>query len=207
MSRARTGYALALGAAVLVLIGSTAAVAANHDTIDPGANAGNAGNGMMGTRSNTGGSTRTSSLTCAAPSDLPGANVQVTLADMGMSRMMGATAPLGAPMRLRTSTVSVPAGAVSFVAANVGRRTHELVVLPLANGAQAGALAAGADGKIAEAGSLGEASASCASGTGDGIASGSIGWTTVTLTPGRYELVCNEANHYADGMYQELDVT
>jgi len=204
MSRARTGYALALGAAVLVLIGSTAAVAANIDTIDPGTSA---GSGMMGSRSNTGGSTGTSSLTCAAPNHLPGTTVQVVLADMGMSRMMGATAPLGAPMRLRASTVSVPAGAVSFVASNVGWRTHELVILPLSDGAQAGAAVAGADGKIAETGSLGEASASCASGTGDGIVSGSAGWTTVTLAPGRYELVCNEANHYADGMYQELDVT
>jgi uncharacterized cupredoxin-like copper-binding protein len=204
MTRARTGYALALGAAVLVLVGSTAAVAANIDTVDPGTSA---GNGMMGSRSNTGGSTGTSSLTCAAPSDLSGAKVQVVLTDMGMSRMMGTTASLGTPMRLRASTVSMPAGAVSFVASNVGWRTHELVVLPLADGAQAGARAAGADGKITEVGSLGEASASCASGTGDGIASGSVGWTTVTLTPGRYELVCNEANHYADGMYQELDVT
>lgn len=204
MRRARTGYALALGAAVLVLIGSTAAVAANSDTIEPGTGA---GNGMMGSRSNPGGSTGTSSLTCAAPSHLPGTRVQVVLADMGMSRMMGATAPLGAPMRLRASTVSVPAGAVSFVATNVGWRTHELVVLPLADGAQAGARAAEADGKVTESGSLAEASVSCASGTGDGIASGSVGWTTVTLTPGRYELVCNEANHYADGMYQELDVT
>jgi uncharacterized cupredoxin-like copper-binding protein len=29
----------------------------------------------------------------------------------------------------------------------------------------------------------------------------------VTLAPGHYELVCNLENHYADGMYQELDVT
>jgi len=29
----------------------------------------------------------------------------------------------------------------------------------------------------------------------------------VTLPPGRYELICNLPNHYADGMYQELVVT
>ena len=46
-----------------------------------------------------------------------------------------------------------------------------------------------------------------ASGTGDGITSGTVSWTTVTLPPGRYELICNLPNHYADGMYQELVVT
>ena len=29
---------------------------------------------------------------------------------------------------------------------------------------------------------------------------------TVTLTPGRYELLCNIAGHYGAGMYTELDV-
>lgn len=53
--------------------------------------------------------------------------------------------------------------------------------------------------------SLGESSN--AAGTGDGITSGRVGWTTVTLKPGHYELLCNLANHYADGMYQELIVT
>ena len=41
----------------------------------------------------------------------------------------------------------------------------------------------------------------------DGIASGAVGWTTLTLPRGRYELVCNLTNHYANRMYQELDVT
>ncbi len=31
--------------------------------------------------------------------------------------------------------------------------------------------------------------------------------TTLTLTPGRYELLCNIAGHYGSGMYTELDVT
>jgi uncharacterized cupredoxin-like copper-binding protein len=29
----------------------------------------------------------------------------------------------------------------------------------------------------------------------------------VTLAPGRYELVCNLRNHYANGMHQEIVVT
>jgi hypothetical protein len=65
----------------------------------------------------------------------------------------------------------------------------------------------GPDGTVTEAGSLGEASNSCAAGAGDGIGAGSIGWTTLDLAPGNYELVCNLPNHYANGMYAELVVT
>jgi uncharacterized cupredoxin-like copper-binding protein len=143
---------------------------------------------------------------CSPPRSLPGHIVDVTLADMGMTRMMGGTAPLGAHMMLRASPVTVPAGQISVVASNVGWRTHELVIMPLAAGAAAGERVPGGDGKVAETGSLGEASRSCGSGTGDGLTSGTVGWTTVTLPPGRYELICNEPNHYADGMYQELVV-
>ena len=46
-------------------------------------------------------------------------------------------------------------------------------------------------GKVDEAGNLGEASNTCADGSGDGIESGSVGWVTITLTSGHYELVCN----------------
>jgi uncharacterized cupredoxin-like copper-binding protein len=147
-----------------------------------------------------------SSLTCSAPTVLPGQTVRVTLSDMGMTKMMGGIAPMGAHMRLTASPTTVPAGQVSLVASNRGWRTHELVIFPLANGAAAGQRVPGADGKVAETGSLGEASSSCAAGTGEGITSGAVGWTTVTLSPGRYELVCNLRNHYADGMHQEMDV-
>ena len=161
------------------------------------------GGGRMG-----GGSGYTySRLTCSAPASLPGQRVTVTLADMGMTRMMGGVAPLGAHMMLRAAPATVAAGKVSLVATNMGWRTHELVVLPLAAGATAGARVPGSDGKVDENGSLGEVSRSCAAGTGDGITAGAVGWVTLTLAPGRYELVCNLPNHYADGMRQELDVT
>jgi hypothetical protein len=39
-------------------------------------------------------------------------------------------------------------------------------------------------GKVTAAGTLSEASRSCSSGRGTGIASGAVGWTTVTLPPG-----------------------
>jgi len=162
-----------------------------------------AGSGMMGGAS----AYHYSRLSCAAPKALPGRTVRVTLADMGMTKMMGGTAPMGAHMMLMAAPASVPAGRVSLVASNMGWRTHELVILPLAAGSTAGQLVPGPDGKVDETASMGEASKKCAAGTGDGITAGSVGWTTVTLTRGRYELICNLVNHYADGMHQELTVT
>jgi uncharacterized cupredoxin-like copper-binding protein len=146
-----------------------------------------------------------SRLTCSAP-PTPGTRVDVVLGDMGLTSMMGGVAPMGQRMMLRAVPATVSAGQVSLVVANMGWRTHELVILPLPAGQTAGHRVVGSDGKLDETGSLGEASSSCAAGTGDGITAGSVGWTTVTLAPGRYELVCNLPNHYADGMYQEIDV-
>lgn len=146
---------------------------------------------------------------CTAPASLPGRTVSVALTDTGMmsSPMMGASAPMGERMTLRATPASVPAGEISFVASNLGGRIHELVVLPLASGASVGKRVPGPDGRIDETGSLGEASASCTAGSGEGITPGTVGWITLTLPPGHYELVCNLQNHYANGMYQELNVT
>jgi hypothetical protein len=96
--------------------------------------------------------------TCSAPRSLPGRVVNVTLGDMGMTRMMSGIAPMGAHMMLRISAATVPAGRISLVASNMGWRTHELVVLPLAAGAAPWRRVPGVDGKVAETGSLGEAS-------------------------------------------------
>ena len=148
-----------------------------------------------------------SSLTCSAPSSLPGRSVGVTLADMGMTTMMGGDAPLGGHMMLRVASGSISAGTISLVASNMGWRTHELVILPLTAGRIAGGRTPGPDGKIDEAGSLGEASNSCLGGSGDGIKARTVGWTSVRLKPGRYELVCNLPNHYENGMHQELTVS
>ncbi|MFG2142672.1 hypothetical protein ACGFRG_00515 [Streptomyces sp. NPDC048696] len=62
----------------------------------------------------------------------------------------------------------------------------------------------GPDGKINEASSLGEASRGCGAGEGNGIAPGALAWTTLTLRPGRYELVCNLPGHYLAGMYTDV---
>jgi uncharacterized cupredoxin-like copper-binding protein len=141
------------------------------------------------------------SISCSAPA-LPGTTVDVQVTDAGDS-MMGQT-----PMRatLLATPVSVPTGKVSFVVANTGVFVHELVILPLpADGP--GTRPTGSDGKIDESQSLGEASRSCGAGSGDGISPGSTAWTTVTLKPGRYELVCDQPWHYAAGMFDVLTVT
>jgi uncharacterized cupredoxin-like copper-binding protein len=194
------------------LLATTALVLAGcavTTTTAPGAGGmGGSGSGGMMRSGSTAQPMMGRTLACASPAALPGSTVRVSLMDMGM--MSGAStdpAPLGVRMVLRTDVVSVPAGQVSFVATDLGWRTHELVVLPLDAGEQAGQRVPGNDGKVDESGSLGEASAACAEGTGEGITAGSIGWATISLAPGRYELVCNMANHYADGMWQELVVT
>jgi len=113
---------------------------------------------------------------------------------------------VGGTMRVRTDRQQVPAGRVSLRVANVGSLVHELVVLPLASSQELGQRPVAADGKVDEEGGLGEASRTCGAGAGDGIDPGAIGWVTLTLQPGNYELVCNLPGHYADGMYTELRV-
>ena len=166
-----------------LLIGSGAIIALGASQSDTSANDGNG------------------TITCTAPA-LPGTTVDVQVTDAGDS-MMGQ-----APMRatLSASPTSVPAGKVSFVVVNTGVLVHELVILPLpADGP--GTRPTGSAGKIDESQSLGEASRSCGAGTGDGISLGSTAWTTLTLRPGRYELVCDQPWHYAAGMFDVLTVT
>jgi len=189
--------------AVVLAVGSTVGLAVS------GAFRGQA---TTGTRAPT--SRAASGPRCAAPR-LAGAVVEVTLADMGGGMMSGPSRP-GSMMggsrgmgmaRVLVSQGAVSAGTVSLRVVNQGAATHELVVLPLPAGQAAGARTAGADGRVDETGSLGEASRSCGAGEGDGIAAGTTGWVTLTLRAGRYELVCNLPGHYQAGMHAELDVT
>lgn len=157
---------------------------------------------------------------CGAPA-LPGAVVSVRLVDMrSMMRrtpMMGGHGPMMSEhdwrwfrpgmMRVLAAPTTVRHGTVSLRVTNGGYLIHELVVLPLPPGQPVGSRAYGADGEVSEAGSLGEASASCAAGAGHGITAGSTGWVTLHLPAGRYEFVCNLPGHYAAGMYTEFDVT
>ena len=114
-------------------------------------------------------------------------------------------------MRIVLSPATVPAGPVSFRVRNTGMMIHEMTVLPLASGRSPGQLAIGADGKVDESAAVGHVARTCGEGEGegDGILPGGIGWTTVTLQPGRYEVLCNIVNmmsHYGMGMYTQLDV-
>lgn len=169
-----------------------------------------------------------SPLACAPPA-LAGTVVDVSLTDMGAmiggmmgGPMMGGGADAKWPhmgamgamgmMRLVDNPSTVPAGQVSLRVANTGSINHEVVVLTLPAGQSVGQRPVGTDGKVDEAGSLGEASRTCGAGEGmesadPGIAPGSSGWTTLNLKPGRYELLCNIAGHYGAGMYTQLTVT
>lgn len=183
------------------------------------------GPGMMGP-GNPQGRFPAAPPSCAAPA-LPGTVVDVTLTDMGAMmgpwgmmgpgmtgpgmmgpRMMGpGMMPGMGMMRIVVNPATVPAGPVSLRLINTGALVHELVVLSLPQGQFPGQRVSGADGKVDESGSLGEASRTCGADQGDGIVPGASGWTTITLPPGRYELICNIAGHYWAGMYAELDVT
>ncbi len=154
------------------------------------------------------------SRSCAAPA-LPGTVVDVTLTDMGGMMGWGDNKGYSWPgrgmARVFVNPSTVPAGQVSLRVRNKGGLTHEVVVLPLPQGQFPGQLVSGPDGKVDESGSLGEASRTCGADDGMdiapyGIAAGASGWTTITLPPGRYELICNIAGHYWAGMYTELDV-
>lgn len=204
MTRRGRAWTLAsLVAAVAVLVGSVAWAFGGGMT--GGSSVARAGTGWMLTGHAPG-----------APDDsqaLPGTVVDVVAVDMGAMmgrRTMGGWAGssrVGGHMFLGTDRAAVASGTVTLRLTNDGSVDHELVVLPLADGEQIGHRAVGPDGTIDESTSLGEASASGAEGEGDGIAPGATGWVTLDLAPGRYELVCNIAGHYAAGMCALLVVT
>lgn len=228
MSESRRLDRRLLGVAVVAAV-----VLASASTLTWGAAAGQltSDGGSM-----TGSSGRPSSASTCSARALPGTVVGVVTADLGgrmwrdgrwrtspggsgsgPDSMMGggSTDPTvrggsGWPMRMMAVSLnrpSVPAGAVSLRVRNVGVMVHEVVVLPLAAGREAGERTVRADGTVAERGLGAEAARSCGAGDGDGIAPGAAGWVTVSLRPGWYELLCNLPGHYATGMYVTLHVT
>ncbi len=154
-----------------------------------------------------GGSRFVSDSARAAPS-LPGTVVNVSLTDMGGSMMGGRGGMMsGGSMRLSADQATVAHGTVSFLVTNGGGINHEMVILPLPDSQTVGTRPIGGNARIDEAGSLGEASNNNGKDAGEGVEPGASSWTTVTLTPGQYELVCNLAGHYGAGMYTLLTVT
>ncbi|WP_394771286.1 sulfocyanin-like copper-binding protein [Lacisediminihabitans sp.] len=144
---------------------------------------------------------------CAGPTSTSGTVVNATLVNRGMRRAPMAGGMGAGAMRLISDRATVQAGRVTFVATNTGTVSHELVILPLPRGELAGSRQIGDDGTVNESASVGEASSSCAEGSGEGILPGAIGWVTVTLRPGRYEIICNLPGHYEAGMYAQITVT
>lgn len=142
------------------------------------------------------------SLASCQPVRPQGSVVQVQLSDRG-GGMMGGTAMM---VSLRVDQTSVPSGMVTFVTTNTGALNHELLILPVPQDGP-GTRPVGTDGKVDETSSLGEASKSCGSGTGDGITPGARSWVTVNLKPGTYELLCDVPWHYANGMFSEIVVS
>ena len=131
---------------------------------------------------------------------------QPTAQPSGYGWQNGYPGPGMGMMRIFVNPATVQAGPLSLRARNTGMMIHEVMVLPLGTGRSPGQLAIGANGQVDESASLAEAARSCGRDHGDGILPATTGWTTVSLTPGRYELLCNIAGHYGAGMYTELDV-
>lgn len=161
--------------------------------------------GVLGSLVNPGGSGFLSRTRCVAP-NLPCPVVSVALTNMGGPMMGRPNGMMGGAMRMTAGKATVARGTVSFLATNGGTINHELVILPLPSDQIAGTRPVGGDARVDEAGSLGEVSNTCAEGAGQGILPGASGWVTVTLPPGRYELICNLPGHYAAGMYTQLTV-
>jgi len=100
-------------------------------------------------------------------------------------------------MHVVTDQATVPHGPVTFRVTNAGVIEHEMLILPLGDSQAIGTRPFGSDARIDESGKLREASHSEPK---------VVRSVTVTLAPGRYELVCNHPGHYVSGMYAQLTV-
>ena len=117
----------------------------------------------------------------AQASSTPGGSVAVTLTDKGVI--------------LAQNTIN--AGQVTFKVKNTGTIEHELVVIKTDVAADKIAPDPDEPGKMSEEGSLGE--------SGDLAAAASKDFT-LTLTPGKYVLMCNQPGHYMVGMHIAFEV-
>jgi uncharacterized cupredoxin-like copper-binding protein len=196
------GAALVAAVAVVVLVAAFVAGSLSGHSSGPRPTSARSMNAAVSPSS-----PRSPSESTRAVPKLPGAVVNVSLTDSGGPMGEGDGTLHAGAMGLRTDRASVPHGTVSFLVTNAGSVSHEMVVLPLAGSQAAGTRPFGADAKVDEAGSLGEASNSGGQGAGEGIAPGASSWVTLNLAPGRYELVCNRPGHYVSGMFGQITVT
>ena len=94
-------------------------------------------------------------------------------------------------MYVRPSVESVPAGEVTFVARNVGKVEHELMVEP----------------KPLKFDSPGQPTEDAAMGMIEEMGPMAHGRMTLDMMPGEYELFCNVPGHYASGQTVDFTVT
>jgi uncharacterized cupredoxin-like copper-binding protein len=92
---------------------------------------------------------------------------------------------------VQPAVTSVRAGKVSFVAKNMGRVPHELMV----------------ERSPIKMDAPGQPNEDAAQAMIDDMRMGESGRTTVQLTPGTYVLFCNVTGHYAAGQHTTLSVT
>ena len=111
-----------------------------------------------------------------------------------VSGVGAATTPTKVTVKLKEfkiipSVTTVKAGKVTFVVSNVGKINHEMVVVKTI--VPPGKLKENAEHEVSEKGSVGEAV----------VDHGKTGRVTLTLKPGKYQLLCNLPSHYSAGQY------
>lgn len=125
-------------------------------------------------------------------------------ADVVMAKGLAYAAPMPdmstAPMGMKLSRRSAPAGEVSFDVSNGSKdMTHEMLVIRLGDPSKPLPYIDN-DNRLDEdkIGSLGEVSE---------LDPGKAGSLTLTLQPGKYLLLCNVPGHFASGMWTTFEVT
>ena len=111
-----------------------------------------------------------------------------------VSGVGAATTPTKVTVKLKEfkvipSVTTVKAGKVTFVVSNVGKINHEMVVVKTI--VPPGKLKENAEHEVSEKGAVGEAV----------VDHGKTGRVTLTLKPGKYQLLCNLPSHYTAGQY------
>ena len=144
---------------------------------------------------------------CLAAPAFAGTVISVDLWDAGETmvmvdnmRIMNHADMMHAPMAIKISQDTAPAGEITFNAVNSSKSIeHEMVIATLTD-PTAGLVYKQNSGRVDENApgmNLGEIAE---------LEPGEKGSLTVTLAPGTYALYCNLAGHYASGMWTILTV-
>jgi uncharacterized cupredoxin-like copper-binding protein len=116
-----------------------------------------------------------------------------TIQSQSMATVQGPIEVSLAEWSVRASRSKAKAGEVVFTVTNIGRVTHEMVVIRTAK--VASRLAHG--GEASEEGSVGEVS---------DLDPGQTKTVSLHLKRGHYALICNEPGHYMSGMHTDFIV-